>query len=88
MNTWKREGESVADYVANGKYELDTLGRRLMVKDVQEEDRGWFSCTGKNSAGEQTVNVLLKVVCKFSIYEIIIIIIGTLDFERSWFHMK
>ena len=48
-----------------GKYVEGSYGRRLVVKNVKEENEGWYDCIGENSVGLIKNRVQLKVVCKY-----------------------
>ena len=40
------------------------------MKNVKEDDDGWYECFGDNSVGRNKSQVQLKVVCKLLVYGI------------------
>ncbi|XP_046564220.1 LOW QUALITY PROTEIN: neuroglian-like [Haliotis rubra] len=48
---------------ANNKYEYvaDTEGRKLRIKNVQEEDEGMYKCKGSNSAGSSETSLFMDI---------------------------
>ncbi len=49
-----------------GKFEIPDSGngRKLIVKNIDEDDEGVYKCEGFNSKGKDSVAIFLDVYCK------------------------
>lgn len=82
IQTWTRNGISLSD----SRFQIQSGGSELFVRNVIEDDEGQYQCHASNSAGSVSATVDLNVISEYDQpCDDHVLLYMTMELPLSWF---